>query len=85
MRFRLSEAVFDGSRFRSHKLSQHLDAGNVFFKMPGTEEKEVFFRAQNTIKHMNECFRSQCAKDGEGNSNPLQYSSLENPMDGGTW
>ena len=22
---------------------------------------------------------------GEGNSNPLQYSSLENPMDGGVW
>ena len=22
---------------------------------------------------------------GEGNCNPLQYSCLENPMDGGTW
>ena len=22
---------------------------------------------------------------GEGNGNPLQYSSLENPMDGGVW
>ena len=22
---------------------------------------------------------------GEGNGNPLQYSSLENPMDSGTW
>ena len=22
---------------------------------------------------------------GEGNANPLQYSCLENPMDGGTW
>ena len=22
---------------------------------------------------------------GEGNSNPLQYSRLENPMEGGTW
>ena len=22
---------------------------------------------------------------GEGNSNPLHYSCLENPMDGGTW
>ena len=22
---------------------------------------------------------------GEGNSNPLQYCCLENPMDGGTW
>ena len=23
--------------------------------------------------------------DGEGNGTPLQYSSLENPMDGGAW
>ena len=22
---------------------------------------------------------------GDGNGNPLQYSCLENPMDGGTW
>ena len=22
---------------------------------------------------------------GEGNGNPLQYSGLENPMDGGAW
>ena len=22
---------------------------------------------------------------GEGNDNPLQYSGLENPMDGGAW
>ena len=24
-------------------------------------------------------------KHGEGNGNPLQYSCLENPMDGGAW
>ena len=24
-------------------------------------------------------------KDGEGNGTPLQYSCLENPMDGGAW
>ena len=23
--------------------------------------------------------------DGEGNGNPLQYSCLENPVDGGAW
>ena len=26
-----------------------------------------------------------CASVGEGNSTPLQYSCLENPMDGGPW
>ena len=25
------------------------------------------------------------AQSGEGNGNPLQYSCLENPMDGGAW
>ena len=25
------------------------------------------------------------SKKGEGNGNPLQYSCLENPMDGGAW
>ena len=24
-------------------------------------------------------------RHGEGNGNPLQYSFLENPMDGGAW
>ena len=27
----------------------------------------------------------ESGRSGEGNGNPLQYSYLENPMDGGTW
>ena len=30
------------------------------------------------------CGSSLC-RGGEGNGNPLQYSCLENPMDGGAW
>ena len=30
------------------------------------------------------CF-SLCTLNGEGNGTPLQYSCLENPMDGGAW
>ena len=30
-------------------------------------------------------FVSSSKTDGEGNSTPLQYSCLENPMDGGAW
>ena len=26
-----------------------------------------------------------CSRGGEGNGTPLQYSCLENPMDGGAW
>ena len=27
----------------------------------------------------------RCIQFGEGNGTPLQYSCLENPMDGGAW
>ena len=30
-------------------------------------------------------FRSPARLTGEGNGTPLQYSRLENPMDGGAW
>ena len=30
-------------------------------------------------------FRWSRGRDGDGNGNPLQYSCLENPMDGGAW
>ena len=30
-------------------------------------------------------FRVCMLLEGEGNGNPLQYSCLENPMDGGAW
>ena len=31
--------------------------------------------------HKGECMH----RDGEGSGTPLQYSCLENPMDGGAW
>ena len=31
------------------------------------------------------CFAHSSVVLGEGNGNPLQYSCLENPMDGGAW
>ena len=30
-------------------------------------------------------YKEFCYELGEGNGNPLQYSCLENPMDGGAW
>ena len=35
------------------------------------------------LKTFNLCFLETFL--GEGNGTPLQYSCLENPMDGGTW
>ena len=35
---------------------------------------------------MKSCFHTVLSKEiGEGNGTPLQYSCLENPMDGGAW
>ena len=31
------------------------------------------------------CLKNRCLLLGEGNGTPLQYSRLENPMDGGAW
>ena len=35
-----------------------------------------------TVSYFNECV---VIRSGEGNGTPLQYSCLENPMDGGAW
>ena len=38
----------------------------------------------NLLYIINYC-RLRAKKIGEGNGTPLQYSCLENPMDGGAW
>ena len=42
-----------------------------------------------TVKHLPAMWEAQVPESGrspgEGNGNPLQYSCLENPMDGGAW
>ena len=40
--------------------------------------KEIIDKLDIKIKNF-------CSMKGEGNGNPLQYSCLENPMDGGAW
>ena len=34
---------------------------------------------------MNKSYQLENNESGEGNGTPLQYSCLENPMDGGDW
>ena len=43
------------------------------------EEEEMRFLKSQVV------FVTVCPSIGEGNGNPLQYSFLKNPMDGGAW
>ena len=46
----------------------------------------IIEKAQEFQKNIYFCFIDYAkAFDGEGNGTPLQYSCLENPMDGGAW
>ena len=41
-----------------------------------------FYREENKAQRIE---GTQCSQTGESNGTPLQYSCLENPMDGGAW
>ena len=62
-----------------------LKAGNysslIFDLFPGGSEVKVSARNAGGLGSIPGLGRSP----GEGNGNPLQYSCLENPMDGGAW
>jgi len=52
--------------------------------------KLALSKVAQTVKRLLQCGRSGFDPwvrkfPGEGNGNPLQYSCLENPMDGGAW
>jgi len=50
-----------------------------------TDTENRFVVAQEDRGRMDWEFGVSRCKLGEGNSTPLQYSCLENPMDGGAW
>ena len=57
------------------------------WKIPWTEEpgrlQSVGSLESDTTERLDFHFSLSCI--GEGNGSPLQYSCLENPMDGGAW
>ena len=63
---------------KNKSLTSHL----IFFKFEYHTLKrckgKAFFITQQAILYI-------FMQSGEGNGNPLQYSCLENPMDGGAW
>ena len=57
------------------------------WRIPGTGEpgglQSMGLRRADTTEQLHFHFSLSCI--GEGNGNPLQYSCLENPQDGGAW
>ena len=53
----------------------------VIYSFPGGSEDKVSACSEGDLGLIPGSGRSP----GEGNGNPLQYSCLENPMDGGAW
>ena len=51
----------------------------------GEKEKTNKGRAVTYITDENKIWAALKSLMGEGNGNPLQYSCLEKPMDGGAW
>ena len=55
-----------------------LDKGNLSTRWP---QPSVWYEVELTKANI----RLQITSSGEGHGTPLQYSCLENPMDGGAW
>ena len=61
------------------------NSSTIAWKIPWMEEPGRL-RSMGLLKAghgLHSYFSLSCV--GEGNGNPLQYSCLENPMDGGAW
>ena len=62
-------------------------SGTLAWRIPWMEEpgglQSWGHKELDTTERLHFHFSLSCT--GEGNGNPLQYSYLENPMDGGAW
>ena len=63
------------------KILGHLNKRHGLLGFPGGSEVKAFASNTGDLGSIPGSGRSP----GEGNGNPIQYSCLENPMDGGAW
>ena len=73
----------------SNELTNHknkLDTGSIYRNQLSFYilEKEILKKILFSV-YIKLCLRHFILYFGEGNGTPLQYSCLENPMDGGAW
>ena len=68
-----------------HTACFNLHAGYIM-RNPGLDESQAEIKiASRNINNLRYADDTTLMADGEGNGTPLQYSCLENPMDGGAW
>ena len=59
-------------------------SSTLAWKIPWTEERGRL-QSMGSLARLHFHFHFSLSCIGEGNGNPLQYSCLENPRDGGAW
>ena len=67
------------------KLKPPALAGGLFTTEPPGKSPQALDGANANLWQCPSFNHANKENDGEGNGNPLQYSCLENPMDGGAW
>ena len=82
-RTRLTDFTFT---FHFHALEKEMATHSsvLAWRIPGTEEPGGLpSMGSHRVGHDRRDLAAAAAATGEGNGNPLQYSCLENPRDGG--
>ena len=88
----VSDFILGGSKITadgdcSHEIKRHLLLGRKVMTNPDSIYKSRDITLSTKV-HLVKAIVFPVVMygcDGEGNGNPLQYSCLENPMDGGAW
>ena len=76
------------SRAKANRILPREHTGHSKHPLPTTQEKTLHMDIPRWSTPKSDCsrrWRSSIQSAGEGNGNPLQYSCLENPMDGKAW
>ena len=85
-RTRLSNLTFT-FHFHALKKEMAIHSSVLAWRIPGTGEPgrlpSMGSQSQTRLKRLSSLAAVKCI--GESNGNLLQYSCLENPMDGGAW
>ena len=79
---RRDKKAFLSNQCKEIEENNRMGKTRVLFKKI-RDTKGTFHAKMGSIKHRNG--RDLIEADREGNGTPLQFSCLENPMDGGAW